>query len=457
MEQIDDLYQISDMSQDEFDKLKEQYLPHGQTVKIAQRLAGRSIYPRLRNTQIPPGELYAPIYYDADLMLKLVTKPSWGGHILAVAVWDMLVIDIDEEELENVEKNIMRLYHDDLFYINKTSRGFHLYLVSRPVRHSSKAAIYMRIKLNADPAHGTNSLYTGCSIRVSRKKTDTQELPSVFLKTCGNGTADQTCVALYDRVQKYIMTYGKWEPDAMNLDQLTMDWYGTIKLHYGNFGLLHVMTVAPQLLVNGQLISNDHVISPKWSKFIKYRVYHNGRGLLDDALRCMSYNNLYRIFEETPDYATGVHLQESCYFISYRDLFFVDIDHKSRLQLIYQYCRYHPDATFRVTRTNKGYHAFLTSKAVNHEECIDLYQRLGGDPLHMVSAFHRGYSVRLNPKVRDEQAYCEVRRIGTGTEDIRLYELYLLHLDLNKKHQKCEFYLYQQTTSRDIMSNEGII
>jgi hypothetical protein len=483
MEIIESLYKLSDLTPEEYDNLKTAYLSKGQTSMLKRQLIGRSFLPRLRNTVKPPGEIYAPVMYCPDYMIKLVHKPRWGGYILALTVWDLVVIDIDtndgdgpddEDHLSYIEKNIQRYYPDDLFYVNKTRRGYHVYLVSRTVKHSSKTAIYMRIKLNSDPAHGSNSLYTGSSIRLSRKQADDGQYISNFLVKFGSGTPDPKALELYETIQSHIKRFSCYSVDDIVGNQKLMtelysQWSACVT---SNFGLTHIKVVAPALLINDNgniLFSKKHVfIRPEiisithkvWSEFLRARKIKMQYLdiLLFHAQHQMCMNNLYRIFEATEDYAIGVHVQESCYFISYRDLFFADIDHKNRLQIIYQYVRYHPEATFRIVETNKGYHAFLTSYPLHHNEGIPLSIRLCTEHCHLLSVYHRGYSVRVNQKYKKETPYKEIRKVGKAPEDPRLYSLYLKHLELynwNVEH-KTTLYMYQNNTAQKIVDDEGI-
>ena len=482
---IECLYKLSDVKQEEFEKLKIDYLKNGQSQLLCRQLAGRSVLPRMRNTQRPPGEVYAPIYYNEDYMVKLVHKPGWGGHIIALTIWNLLVIDIDVDENDDedpliyIEKNILKLYPNDLFYINKTNRGYHVYLVSRTIRHSSKAAIYMRIKMNSDPAHGTNSLYAGSSLRLNKKITDRTNIPSEYYTQYGNGVADPKALELYNTVQSYIKKFGQYQVDEIISNQdlmreLYTTWQKT-QAEHDDFGLRQIVASAPMMLcdINGIIKTRkspafeiygtpwEDLIRMRWTQFLKYRVLRPMEApvILIGAQHHMGMNNLYRIFEATPDYAIGVHVQESCYFISYRDLLFIDYDHKNRLQILHQYVRYHPEATFRVVRTNKGYHAFLTSYPVPYQNCLDLSLRLCTDPCHLLSVYHRGYSVRVNQKFKKEKPYKEIRKIGKAEEDPRLYQLYLKYLELNKENceRKKEVYLYQSQTSRKIVEDEGYL
>lgn len=472
LENIENLYKMSDLSVAEYEELKERYLVHGQTENMQSALYGRCLLPKYRNLQRQQGEMYAPVTYTPDYMVKLVEKPTWGGWILAMTLWDMMVIDVDcmssesiaetpylcpedlenSDELPNIESNIKRHYPDDLFYINKTNRGYHIYLVSRPLSYATEEAILMRIKLNGDPAHGSNSLYTGSSIRLSRKCTDPvgQLSPSRFLKSCGAGRANAHMQELYDTVQSYLLRYGSQQIDVANATHMSMlqgEWDKHLGRDRQDHGLTHIVATAPYLLVDKTPVkSAPFTLSPEltthcvrvWKKTIKYKNVHaccGSESIADIVLWShynMCFNNLYRILESTADYAHGVHLQEHCHFISYRDLLVVDYDDPRRLQILHRFVKKNPLCTFRLVRTTKGYHAFLTSQPVHHRASLDMLLELRSDPLHMLSSFHRGYGVRVNQKDFAERPYKETYIMGKAPEDQRLVELYRKHLELYK-------------------------
>lgn len=460
---------LTDLTETEYQNLRLKFYDKGQSDNYTTAVLGRSILPNIRNLYRPPGEIYAPIEYCEDYIIKLINKPAWGGHIIAITLWNMLVIDVDqtdEDMLPYIERSISKNYPNDLFYINKTHRGYHIYLISRPLAHYSKAAIYMRKKLFSDPAHGTNSLYNGCSIRLSRKVNDLQGLPSIKLKECGNGKPDTALLKLYNFVQKEIATYG--------LHQINVDDYELIKSLQdrwdaipNDFGKVHVIASAPYLLTDNVYTPNpsyikrspylQHISSKYWSQFIKYRTIKPERIpiLLMKTQESMGMNNLYRIFQATQDYAVGIHVQENCHFISYKDLLMIDYDHRSRLAILKRYTQKNPSVFFRIVKTKKGYHCFLTSHRVNHRDGMDLLRKLYSDPMHIVGVYHRGYSVRINKKYIREQPYKEIRSMGTGAEDSELYQLYLMHLDLYKQNAKTSIYQYQRNASKSIYRKDG--
>ncbi len=78
----------------------------------------------------------------------------------------------------------------------------------------------MRMKLNANPAHGSNSLYTGSSIRLSRKATDTKQYISTYLTQFGNGQADPHTLSIYNEIQGHIQNFSSYSVDGIinNMD-----------------------------------------------------------------------------------------------------------------------------------------------------------------------------------------------------------------------------------------------
>ena len=465
------LYATSDISEQEYTKIKTQHC--GKDQIILRALLSRSTIPELRNLHCPPGEIYAPLAYTADYMIKLVKKPSWGGYIVTILLWDLLVIDIDVDAedtnaLSNIINNIMHYYPDELFYINKTIRGYHLYMVSNLVEHNSKYAIYSRIKLESDPAHGSNSMYTGSSIRLSRKNTDIADHAiSKYYTSAGNGKLCVKAVELYNIVQCMIAKFGDLQIDIENQSHL-QEMYSLWKNHTPDFGNVHITCTAPMTLNKQQdkvyLKFNpsfsersdyfDDILHRYWSAFIKYRVLREER-LSYLLLMCqhnMCYNNLYRILESTEDYAIGVHLQQNCHFISYRDLLCVDYDH-ARLGIVYRYVKRNPEATFRIVRTNKGYHVFLTSYPINHRYGINLLILLCSDPCHIVGVYHRGYSIRVNKKYVDERPYKEIAKVGKAPENQHLLELYYKHFELYDKNNKTKLMQCQITDSEKVLKD----
>lgn len=466
------LFYASDLSQEQYTQLKEQY--QDRSVALTRYLLSHSTWPELRNLCAPPGEIYAPVYYCPDYMIKLVKKESWGGYLLTIVLWDLLVIDIDtpekedQTELERIKANVVSYYPNELFYVHQTCRGYHLYLVSRKSNHLSKHSIYARIKLEADPAHGTNSLYTGNSIRISRKNKDPEGVPiSKFICSVGGGQVDSSALSLYQSVQHYLSVFGDMQINPTDSEHYKMMYqlWSENKAQHHDFGLTHICCSAPMTLGEQGLIINpsfcerspsfDMILRAYWDAFIKYRNMkeHQIPYLLMMCQHNMGYNNLYRIFEASSDYTIGVHLQQNVHFISYYDLLVVDYD-SPRLSIVYRYCKSHPEATFRIVQSNKGYHCFLTSYPVPHQYCVLMLLDLRADPCHIVGAYHRGYSVRINRKYKNEKPYREICRYGNAPEDPRLVTLYQKHLDLYRNN-KAKFVRCQVKDAEAILAEKA--
>jgi hypothetical protein len=277
MEEFEQLYKLSDLTEEEYSFAKQQYQTDGRSKYFNRYLLSRSRLPNLRNLVRPNGELYAPVCYTSDYIVKYVKKPSWGlnGYISVICLWDLFFLDIDDkEQLPFVKKRIDRYYPDDLWYIHETTRGYHIYLLSRPISHISKCAIYMRKKLDTDPAHGTNGLYTGNSVRLTRKISEAEGAEiSKYVERYGTGTEHPEALRLY-KVVLYWLDYFRPGSDLIALSGLWKDMPS-------DFGKVHVEASAPLLLENGTCVENtgltlmDDGIKNEWSRFKRYKTLSN--------------------------------------------------------------------------------------------------------------------------------------------------------------------------------------
>lgn len=88
---------------------------------------------------------------------------------------------------------------------------------------------------------------------------------------------------------------------------------------------------------------------------------------------------------------------------------------------------------------------------------MELSMRLCTDTCHLVGVFHRGYSVRINQKRKDEKPYKEICVVGKAPEDPRLLSLYRKHLDLYRESTELKrtTYMYQIITAKKILEREG--
>lgn len=471
LENLDMLFNISDLSEEEYDKMKQSYLSQGKSENLKKALLSRSKLANIRNLIAPSGEIYAPVDFTSDYIVKYIEKPSWGhnNHIATITLWDLLVIDIDEKDrLPYIKQRIDRYYPDELFNIHETTRGYHLFLVSKKLNHCSNAAIFMRMKLGTDVAHGTNSLYTGPSVRLTRKKWEDQgHQISRFTEQYGNGVEDPEAVDLYNTVVKWLFYFHNMDTEHgdMQMVELHKLWKKIPK----DFGKTHIRASAPYLLDSNGIkpgLGHRHQSPDQqkiWSKYLKYNILKDDN--LVPLLACvqyqMAYDNLYRIFEATKDYAIGVHTQHNVHFISYKDLLFLDYDDRSRLAIVARFARKHPEYVFRVVSSPKGYHVFLTSHRMLHNniDSLKLLMDLRSDPSHILGIYHRGYSVRVNQKDPAEKPYREVTKYGKEEEDPELVELYQKHLDLYQQHcqQKTSVCRYQSKRAMEIYKEQGVM
>ncbi len=68
--------------------------------------------------------------------------------------------------------------------------------------------------------------------------------------------------------------------------------------------------------------------------------------------------------------------------------------------------------------------------------------------MHIITVYHRGYSVRLNPKRLKEPMYQETHQFGRGVEVPELLALYQLHFQLAETYRSAPLYRYQSLTAQ---------
>jgi hypothetical protein len=370
--------------------------------------------------------------------------------MLFLTVWELIIIDIDDFSVDNnltfddLKTRIEQSdFSNELFYVHKTERGFHLYLMSRKLESFTYEAIIMRMMLGGDPAHGTNAIYSGTSIRLNKKPND-KEHTSKFIGKIGKGDLNIAIENIYNQCCYYLNKFG--DKYFYETDSLFEIWNS---VNSNNFGYFHVQITAPLLITENDELVKQYSSKERyeenelWDKIIlTHTIEENKFNVFTNMIKNkFKMTNLYRIIEDENDYVVGVHIQESLYFISYKDLLVIDYDEFERIDILKEFCKNNPEYKFRVVKTNKGYHCFLTSKPMLHNdmESIKLQRILETDHLHMCGTFIRGYSVRLNRKKYTDK-YIEMESIGNGIEIPKLVQLYKYHLELWEKYTDVPLY-----------------
>ncbi len=451
----------------------------------------------IRNSTKPYGEKCIYFGYNKNFALKFVEKNGWNGYLPVLVTWNLCIIDIDNKDIlyDDIIEMLEYYYPNDLFYIHKTNAGYHLFLMSRLLDHNSKESIKMKITLLGDVAHGTNTIYTGNSVRLCLKENDKLDIASKFIgkyegkhikhdvenKEEGKnkeenkeenkkGILNDECDSIYKSIIHYLEMFKICNvTNIINCDTIMKyiyDNYLEILRNDNDMGA-HQINVITSCYLDFMEDSCTYKFCDKfdklklsqdieYEKFLKHRVLNEPKldNLILNVLKSMSYNNLYRIIDSNDEYAYGCHVQESLYFIVYKNLLVVDYDNPSRLKILSAFCRYHPEYKFRIVRTNAGYHCFLTSHRINHKHSYNLLSRLCSDPMHIISSIVRGYSVRVNQKHRYEKPYKECHSYGKGEEIPELVQLYQIHLDKYKEYSCNNLQLYRvhNIVTKDMLS-----
>ena len=139
-----------------------------------------------------------PITYEAVKMLSnglknYINKPQrliqsnennyvaidMHTNIYYICFRDIIMFDIDLKETTSFFKKIkkeylinkFKSYEDDVFYLDESSNGFHIYLLNKRINHKSEEMVKYLVDFNCDIKYIICSYIRGYSTRVN-KKTD---------------------------------------------------------------------------------------------------------------------------------------------------------------------------------------------------------------------------------------------------------------------------------------------
>jgi len=435
-------------------------------------LINHSRDPLIRCLVRPMGEMYAPVYWDSDLTVKLTYKKGWGGYYVFLTTYNLAIFDLDmslppteqqyPKHMAFFEKILtVAGLEKELFYVHATPRGYHLYLVSRSLDYCSQGSFEMGQKLSSDPAHLRNSLYYGYSVRATLKEGDT--FVSKRIGSVGSGSEDPELVIIYHKLVGLQSLFETETHHTILSSEYLIPLVHRAIRNGGRFGNLHMTKVCPLWLEESSsedvatgvdvatsgkankvqivnLTNNECESSGTiWKRVCKYRYFRESEFLETAKVMSQKIRNMiqYHIIKSNQDYAIGYDLGHSLVFISYSQLLCVDYDEKSRLKIVYEFVRYHPEYLFKVVKTNNGYHVFLVSHLLDHNqwETVQLLSRLCSDPIHILNAYNRGFSIRINQKADEKYPYREVATIGKGLANSKALKLYQLHFQLYDKYR----------------------
>jgi hypothetical protein len=393
----------------------------------------------------PHNLFYETEYYQCHLNTHFVYGP-----ILFLVTRDICIVDIDIDcNLEYLKKMIERAGLDkELFSVHRTTKGFHLYLISRFLNNHSTQNIYARLLLDSDICHLIHNCQRGDAIRLTKKY---HREPSVSRRVgqIGTGLPDPNVEKVYREICAISEKFSGYTPETVTgqecMGKMYELWRESLS-RLSPFGRRYRTLSVPNLLAeeDGKIVYRENPL-PRSERPTKCH-YIPRCGQHDLRLKRIGQRFIRKsqhfILDSGPDHLVVYKAGDNIYTIVYRDLLVIDYDRRDLIRLAHEYVRYHPECTFRAVRTFQGHHLFLTSRAVEHgtTESFWIQNRLRSDRLYNAISQTSGYFVRLNPKCdRDieQDTYREERIIGSAPESDRLLELYRLHFQLSERFRHC--------------------
>ena len=141
---------------------------------------------------------------------------------------------------------------------------------------------------------------------------------------------------------------------------------------------------------------------------------------------------------DSEDFYIGMDTYTSTIYICFSHLLMVDIDEKlpNLDEMLMDYTTLHPNTTFDVYETKKGFHIFDVSRRHDYtsDESLQMMLDLQCDFFYSIYSHIRGWSVRLNKKngkcIDGDGLYTFYKRFGNGQVDSKLEGYVKMHQEL---------------------------
>lgn len=325
----------------------------------------------VRNLVMPRYLIWAPVSIGPRYLLIINHRPKSDNYILSFMTRELLVIDADGTPLERLAQIAIEKYPNDRFYIHKTNSdkdNYHIICVSRPILHNSQEAIEMRYYFNCDAAYSQISLYRGYAVRLISKKPG-QEFTYPYIMTIGHGQVDQTMDNLYQQILQLVQEFGNYHVNSFkeNLNfrlKLYNMWKQCQNNYNHSFYFKQLKGVAPAELMQAQTQEQNNdvefqIFSSQYGhpqttidivKYLQRKFCYSCRDdksfeLVDASIRSIQFpwpevNN--NTLLSNSEYTIAVDITLNYYFQVFKRFFYVDIDDKGRLRIIYEFARLNP-------------------------------------------------------------------------------------------------------------------
>lgn len=150
------------------------------------------------------------------------------------------------------------------------------------------------------------------------------------------------------------------------------------------------------------------------------------------------------LIDSTPDYYVAKDTQTNTIYMCYRDVLMIDIDLKHNPNVtqsdITQHFSNIQGYCFKVYKSERGYHVFCLNKRFEYRdiETVKFMIDNQSDFYYCVYSYIRGFSVRLNPKFKDQVGKCIYTLVDT-VGDVNLIDEFISklvdkHVEYAKKY-----------------------
>jgi hypothetical protein len=439
-----------------------------------------------------------PILSNIDFELGIqYSKLCPDFKMFYLKFYELMMIDIDGQSLEDVKKKLTEYQDKFTFRIYKSYNGYHIFITSELIQHASNKMSSISQLFSNDIFYLKFAYKNGFKIRLSPKINRDETFISSYVCKIGTQKELPELVKLmkihdyfvnifediYFRNSSLALKF-KLPEIPISKEELSDEEKLALELQYKNLNPSNIYEKIIKRISTGEHKFYGQFLSLNYNlqKFLamypetklafdylnknKIRKY-----LLEDSdTHKMNYSSnteflrfLYisltnfllkpqRLLIDDDQYYVALDTYTKTYYICYKKLLMCDIDsYKDNLgntvesskitDLVNSYA-IENNLTFQVYKSRNGFHLFLTSKRMSFksEESNKIMTDLKCDFYYILYSKIRGWSVRLNRKEKEtsENLYEYLGTYGNVKEDDNLVKLVTLHILLSETFKKLD-------------------
>ncbi len=311
-----------------------------------------------------------------------VSKKCVNSQMYYLKLYNLMVIDYDNVNIETVIKKLKSFKDDYLFKIYKTYNGYHVLVVSHVLPYNDENSTKLSYIFDSDKMYTLYSKFNGYNIRLSPKIGYNETITHEYIMDYGRGK-------ILKQFEKLIDLFEKLNKECNTI----------IDQEFGYFN--------SYVKINNSAITNSFPINKDFTQF----VLKNNK-LTYEIVKLLSVGYINYIKKpqkcliDEKEYYVAIDMNTNLCYICYKNILMIDIDDTNIdnvMNLINKGIEKYDD-TYVLYKSINGFHIFVLNKYFDHldKNTIEYLIDFNCDTNYIMCTYIRSFCTRLNKKQKDE-------------------------------------------------------